>query len=241
MREGKKDFRKEDVNDGYFRRHPVFANILVIIVVGFLGVWIAYLSLKLFTKHGSEEAVPSVENMSYTQAIGILHDNGFRVDIRDSLYNDDYKPGYVIEQFPKAGSNVKPGRKIFLYINAVHPREAVIDVVNNPNEEALKGFSYRQGMARLEELGFKNVNVRWIPGETDRIIRLTVNGRPIKKMEKVPVTSPIVMEVYDGKLFSQADSIQNEEYLHYVTEGDDETPYDDEYFDDSDVEPSFVQ
>ena len=39
------------------------------------------------------------------------------------LYRDDIKPGHVIEQFPKAKSIVKPGRKIFLYINAVHPKE----------------------------------------------------------------------------------------------------------------------
>ena len=230
-----------DAEDGFLRRHPVFANIIVIFLVAFLGLWIVYLALKLFTKHDSAEVVPSVENVSYTQAIGILHGEGFRVDIRDSVYNDDFNPGYVVEQFPKPGAKVKPGRKVFLYINAVHPREAVIDVVNQPSEDALKGFSYRQGMARLEELGYKDVSVRWLPGESDRVFRVTANGRTVKKMEKVPVNAHIVLEVYDGKLLSQADSLQNEEYLHFSEEGGEDA--EDWISDDNndEGEPEFVQ
>lgn len=217
-----KKYKKNDSSLGFFVRHPVFANIIVIFLVAFIGLWIAYLSLKLFTRHGESIEVPSVENMSYTNAIEILHAGGLRSDIRDSIYNEDYKPGYVIEQFPAAGAMVKPGRKIFLYINAVKPREAIIDVVNEPSEDALKGYSYRQGLARLEELGFKNVTVKWIPGESDRIVRITSQGRPVKKMEKTPVTAPLVLEVYDGKLFEQADSLNNEEYYQYVTDVEDE-------------------
>ena len=221
-----KDYNEPDISkeNGFLRRHPILANVVVIFLIAFLGIWIAYLSLNLFTNHGATDKVPSVEKMSYTQAIEILHDNGFRVDIRDSIYNEEYKPGYVIEQFPKAGSIVKPGRKVFLYINAVHPREVVIDMDNNPSEYALKGYSYRQGMARLEELGFKNISIKWVTGESDRIIKLTVKGRPIKKLEKVPVTAPIIMEVSDGKLSPwEDDSIFFEQYqAQYVEFGEDE-------------------
>ena len=231
-------------SSGFMGNHPVLANIIVIFLVAFIGIWIVYLSLKLFTKHGSYQQVPSVENMSYTQAIGILHTDGFRVDIRDSLYNDSYKPGYVIEQFPKAGANVKPGRKIFLYINAVHPREAVSDVDDNPAEDALKGFSYRQAKARLEELGFKNVSVKWIPGESDRVLRVSLNGKPVRKMEKIAVTAPLVLEVYDGKLGSRIDSLQYEEYISSVNDFDDDSYNYDEGYDDNsqgDAEPLFLQ
>ena len=100
-----------------------------------------------------------MEGKTYTEAVNILHKRGFKVDIRDSLYREDVKPGRVIEQFPKANSIVKPGRKIFLYINAVHPREVVIDNNGSPNELAMKGESFRSAMAKLDELGFKNVRV----------------------------------------------------------------------------------
>ncbi len=208
--------------NGFVTRHPIIANLLVIILIAIIGIWIVYIALQLFTKHGESDVVPKVENMSYTQAINVLHQHGFRVDIRDSLYKDDVKPGYVIEQFPKSGAAVKPGRKIFLYINAVHPKEVVIDDDNNPREDALKSFSFRQGMARLEELGFKNIRVVKVLGDNDCIVKITANGRVVKKTQKVPLNAQLVVEVYDGRLGELRDSLQNAEYMRYVTESSDE-------------------
>lgn len=248
-----KKIKSKAGNDSFLGRHPVLANVLVIAIVALLGIWIVYLSLQLFTHHGASDVVPKVENMSYTQAIKTLHDKGFRVDIRDSIYKEGIKPGYVIEQFPKAGSSVKPGRKIFLYINAVHVKEVVIDQDNNPLEDALKSFSFRQGMARLEELGFKNIRVVRVLGDNDCIVKITANGRVVKKMEKVPVNARLVVEVYDGRLGELRDSLQFEEYMQYQTEPIDENlseepPVEDVSSDvevveedETDPEPDFVQ
>ena len=226
------------------KRHPVLANLVIIFLVAIIGVVIVYLSLNIFTRHGDWETVPEVENMSYTSAIKTLHNKGFRTDIRDSIFNEEISPGYVVEQFPKPGTKVKPGRKIFLYINAVQPRELIIDADNNERGEALKGYSLRQGLAKLEELGFKRVNVVKVPGENDRIIRLIANGKTISKMEKVPVTSMITVEVYDGQLNRLTDSLQEEEYLQYMTEVEVEDEYIEDISDETeiiDVEPVFVQ
>lgn len=193
-------------------RHPIIANLFIIMAVAILGIVIVYFSIAIFTKHGETTVVPKIENTSYTEAIKILHEKGFRVDIRDSLFRDDVKPGYVIEQFPKGNSIVKPGRKIFLYINAVHPKEVVIDNDNNPREDALKSYSFRQGMAKLEELGFKNIRVVRVLGDNDCIVKILANGKVVKKMQKVPVNAQIVVEVYDGRLGDLRDSLQNAEY-----------------------------
>lgn len=212
------DNKQGDKSGGFISRHPVLANIVIIVIVALLGVWIVSLSLSIFTKHGESDIVPGVENMSYTEAIKALHDKGFRVDIRDSIYKEDVRPGFVIEQFPKSGAKVKPGRKIFLYINAVHPKEVVIDDDANPREDALKSYSFRQGMARLEELGFKNISVVKVLGDNDCIVKVTANGQVVKKTQRVPVNARIVVEVYDGRLGELRDSLQNDEYLRYVTD-----------------------
>lgn len=196
--------------NGFIAKHPVLANLIIIILVGTAGLGIIYFSFAIFTRHGESSVVPGVEKMSYTNAIEILHSKGFKVDIRDSLYKEDEKPGYVIEQFPKANSVVKPGRKIFLYINAVHPKEVIIDEDNNPREDALKSTSFRQGKARLEELGFKNIKVIKILGENDCISKIYANGKVVKKLQKVPVNARIVMEVFDGNLEAVRDSLQND-------------------------------
>lgn len=205
--------KSPDQPTGLIGQHPVITNIIIIIAVAALGLFIVYFSIAIFTKHGQTDRVPGVENKSYTEAIRLLHDEGFQVDIRDSLYKDNVKPGYVIEQFPKAGSVVKPGRKIFLYINAVHPKEVVIDDDNHPMEDALKSFSPRSGLARLQELGFKNVRVVKVLGDNDCIVKILANGVPVKKMQKVPVNASIIVQVYDGRLAEIRDSLQNEELL----------------------------
>lgn len=203
----------QEPNGSFAQKHPVIINLLIILAVAALGICIIYFSIAIFTKHGKSDKVPGVENMSYTQAINILSEHGFRVDIRDSLYKDDVRPGYVIEQFPKANSIVKPGRKIFLYINAVHPKEVVIDDDNHPMDDALRSFSFRSGMARLQELGFKNIKVIKVLGDNDCIIKILANGHTVKKMQKVPVNAQIVIQVSDGRLDALRDSLQNEELI----------------------------
>ena len=202
----------------FIAKHPVIANLAIIVAVAAIGILIVYYSLALFTKHGRSMTVPGVENMSYTQAVQILHDKGLRVDIRDSVYNDDVRPGFVIEQFPRSGSIVKPGRKIFLYINAVHPKEVVLDDVNHPSEDALRGLSSRAAQAKLEELGFKNVRIVSVLGSDDRVVKVLANGKVVKKMQKIPVNSRITLEVSDGRLAALTDSLRNAEYMNYVSE-----------------------
>ncbi len=199
-------------------RHPVMANLLIITIISILGLYAAYLTIAIFTKHGHTVQVPSVENMSYTEAIRKLHSGGLRVDIRDSLFRDDMRPGYVIEQFPKAKSTVKPGRKIFLYINSVHPKEVTIDDDNNPTEYALKGESYRSAHAKLEELGFKNIRMVKVLGTWDRVVKVIANGKTVHKMEKIPVNASIVIEVSDGRLNDLQDSLRNIELMNYYRE-----------------------
>lgn len=138
----------------FIDRHPVMANIVIIFIIAALGIYAAYLATALFTKHGRSVQVPGVENLSYTEAISRLHSRGLKVDIRDSLYREDFRPGFVIEQFPKANSIVKPGRKIFLYINAVHPKEVILDDDNHPNELALRGVSERTAAGKIRGARF---------------------------------------------------------------------------------------
>lgn len=211
---------KSKVKRGLSGRYAVLTNIVVIIAIAFIGIWIVYISIAIFTKHGEQKVVPSVENMTYTNAVKTLHEAGFNVDIRDSVFRDDVNPGYVIEQFPKARSIVKPGRKIFLYINAVHPKEVIVDDSNNDSENALKGWSYRQAMSRLNELGFKNIHTETVRGEDDRIVKITANGRLVRPMERIPVNARMVVYISDGSLSGMEESYifdQIEQFFNSLT------------------------
>ena len=54
--------KKKDVDAGFISRHPVWSNIIVIALVAFLGIWIVYLSLQIFTKHGTGSLGVSYKN-----------------------------------------------------------------------------------------------------------------------------------------------------------------------------------
>lgn len=195
------------------KRFAILINVLIILIIAIVGLAIAYFFMAIFTKHGEQTRVPSVENMRYTKAVELLHSKGFNVDIRDSLFRDDIKPGYVIEQFPRSNSVVKPGRKIFLYINAVHPKEVVMDDGADRTALALKNWSYRQVKSRLTELGFKNVRTVTVLGADDRVVKVLANGRPVFQMQKVAVNAPVIIEVSDGRLGALRDSLYEAEGL----------------------------
>lgn len=201
-----------DWGSNFVSRHPLLGNIVIICIIALLGIFAVSVVLALFTKHACSGEVPRVEGKSYSQAIEIMNDNGFKVEIRDSLYKENVRPGYVIEQFPKEGSMCKPGRKIFLYINAVSPKMVILDDDNHPEEYAMKGVSPRTAEAKLEELGFKNVSIVKVLGVYDRVVKVLANGSVVKKMQKIPINSKIILEVSDGRLNSVKDSLQNAEY-----------------------------
>ena len=191
-------------------KHPILVNSFLIVAIAALGILIVYFSLALFTKHGQKATVPSVENLSYSAAVEKLHGAGFRVEIRDSLYLDNIKPGLVIEQFPKSGEIAKPGRKVFLYINALHPKQVMIDEENRPGLNALRGMPERTALSRLQELGFKKIKVVKVLGTSkDLVVRILADGRPVRKRQLIPVSAYIVVEVYDGRLDALYDSLYN--------------------------------
>jgi beta-lactam-binding protein with PASTA domain len=189
------------------RKYPILVNLVIIILVAILGILIANFSLAIFTKHGEYSVVPSVEKMSYSSAIDQLHAEGFKVEISDSVFRDDLRPGYVLEQNPTANSKVKPGRTVYLVINAVNAKQVAI---NN-----IEGISLRQGKAMLQGLGFKDKNIKVVYrlGKHENLIQsVRVDGKKLRPGQRVPVSSIIVLEVSDGRVGQLTDSLLNVEF-----------------------------
>lgn len=160
---------------------------LVVACVVPLTMWF----LDKWTSHGEERVVPDVHTLTLSKAKSILSENDLQVEVIDSVYESDIVPGTVVEQVPPAGNRVKPGRIIFLTINATSPRQVTIpDVVN---------MSLRQAKATLTALGCKNISeVRVRSDYKDLVLGVkSVNGE-LKAGASVSVTAPIVLEVGAG-------------------------------------------
>ncbi len=65
--------------------------------------------------------MPSVMGKRTEDAVKALKDQGFDVQIQDSVYTDTAKNGIVLKQLPDANSTVKVNRTVFLTVNRVVP------------------------------------------------------------------------------------------------------------------------
>jgi beta-lactam-binding protein with PASTA domain len=148
----------------------------------------------VFTSHGQQVQVPDVRNLPLEKAIDILEDAGLRWEISDSTtFYENFKPGTVIDQDPKAKSYIKKIRIIYLNVNAMHaPIIALPKLVDMPG---------RQGLATLKAMGYKHVTVDSIPSEMEGLIlQVTVDGHNVAPGTPVSVNSKIKITVGDGSI-----------------------------------------
>lgn len=186
--------------NNFLKKHPVLVNALFIVGAGFILVYISLLLIDVFTEHGKYKIVPDVKNMLLRDAITKIENDGFRWEISDSVYNDNIKPGEVVEQTPKGNSRVKSNRIIYIGINAMQPRTVAF-----PN---IQDISVRQGQAILEGLGFKNIKIETVSSPyKGLIIYAKINGLQLSAGKKLPVSSTITLVIGDGMEPSLVDSL----------------------------------
>ena len=188
---------KNNNNGGFTRfrdRHPILVNsTLMALALVALG-YIALLFIDVFTSHGQQVQVPDVRNLPLEKAIEILDDAGLRWEISDSTtFYENYKPGTVIDQDPKAKSYIKKIRIIYLNVNAMHA-----PIIPLPKPVDLPG---RQGVAMLKAMGFKHVDLDSVPSELGGLIlQVTVDGHNVATGNPVSVNSLVKIIVGDGSI-----------------------------------------
>ena len=175
-------------------RHPILVNsalmALALVVLSYIGL----LFIDVFTSHGQQVQVPDVRNLPLEKAIEILEDAGLRWEISDSTtFYENFKPGTVMDQDPKAKSYIKKIRIIYLNVNAMHA-----PIIPLPKLVDLPG---RQGMATLKAMGYKHVTMDSIPSPMGGLIlQVTVDGHNVEPGRPVSVNSQIKITVGDGSI-----------------------------------------
>lgn len=169
-------------------------NIIVMIALIVAVPFITLQIMNSFTRHGEKIEVPSVEGCTASEAERILMERGLKGVVTDSVYKKSAKPGAVLEQMPKPGFEVKPGRMIYLTVNYLgEPMAALPDVV--------KHGSIREAESMLKSLGFKVGPCERIYGEDkDLVVAMKVGGRRVKAGEKVSKNKMITLVVGAGTL-----------------------------------------
>ena len=194
---------KNNENLSFFKKHPILVNLMAICLATFLLCSIAMIGLNIFTEHGEYKIVPDVKRLQLRDAIARIESAGFRCEVTDSTYNENFPLGSVIDQEPKSGSEAKSLRTIYLSLNASSPR-----LVALPN---LNDMSVRQGESTLIGLGFRNVTITRVPSPyKDLILIITADGRSITSGTKLPLSARINLTVGDGEeqIIDPNDSIE---------------------------------
>lgn len=144
--------------------------------------------LKIYTHHGESITVPNVIGLYEHEARELFERAGLSMEIVDSVYLRNEKPGVIVEQTPKQGLSVKGGRIIFLTVNANAKREiAIPDLI---------GVSERQATSTLNSLGFNIGSINIVPSEyADMVLEIRHNDRILKAGDKLPDGSTLSISV----------------------------------------------
>ena len=173
--------------------------ILALIIVGVL-VFLLINFLDFRTRHGEEIDVPDLTKMKLEIAEQKLEDLGLEVLILDTIdYNPSFPAFTIVEQDPLVGEKVKDGRKVYVKVNA-----GGYAMITMPD---LEEKTYRQIQATLRAIGIKEGDVEYKPNMArDLVLSVKLNGKKLKKGDKVLKNSVVNLELGDGKrTFSESE------------------------------------
>ena len=175
----------------FAKQHPIIFNAVLICITALLLTALSFLAMHIFTRHGQSQEVPDLKGKPLREAIEMLEREGLKWEINDSVYNDTFKPGCVVDQSPKAFSAVKAQRTIYLTVTPFSPR-----LIALPN---VKDMSARTGQSMLEGLGFRNIHIEMVQSEFNGLILgVLINGRNVAPGEKILLSSQITLQVGNG-------------------------------------------
>jgi beta-lactam-binding protein with PASTA domain len=110
-----------------------------------------------YTRHGVAVQVPNVEDRPFTKAKQLVQRRDLRVKRQVGRYNPNVAQDVVVDQNPPPDADVKPGRRVYLTVNA-----GEVPMVDVPD---FNGISVREARNRVTSLGLKvgTVNADSIP------------------------------------------------------------------------------
>ncbi|MCF8463917.1 MAG: PASTA domain-containing protein [Flavobacteriales bacterium] len=133
-----------------------------------------YYWLDYQTEHGITVQTPDLSGLKLKDLEAIADTLEVELVVIDSLYSDEFPRGTVADQDPKPGLSVKRGRKIYMTVNAMLPKQMVVPDVKN--------LSLRQAKAVLESVGLRLGNLEYRPDiAKNAVLEQKINGRTVRK------------------------------------------------------------
>lgn len=180
--------------NSFFGRFPIVGNLLIMFLISIILIFVIMAWLDSYTRHGKEELVPNIINLPFNDAKTELLKAGFEVEVVDSIYTEGALPGAVHLCRPEPGSYVKPGRLIFITLNAFNkPKVKIPDV---------SALSKRIAEATLKNLGFKFVTIEYVSGQYNDLTKCVTdqNDKEIPAGTPWNLDQPLKLKVYKNNI-----------------------------------------
>ena len=179
----------------FYKRFPVISHIIFIGIFGLLLLVLLFFGLKWSTRHDKLIVVPDFVGMTIEEARGVANNKDLNIVVRDSIFDVDLPGGTIVDQLPGTSDvrdvTVKPGRKIYVTINAFNRRQVYVPYVAKQ--------TLRQALNQLERSGLTIEKLVYEPDmtSTDYVERQTVSGKEVGSSSKrqVPVGTGVTLYV----------------------------------------------
>ncbi|MBO5881729.1 MAG: aminofutalosine synthase MqnE [Alistipes sp.] len=179
----------------FLRRRPIIANILYIGIFCMALVVVLFFALKSGTRHNNTIVVPNFVGMTIGEARADAERRDLNIVVRDSIFDVDLPGGTIVDQLPGTSEvrdvTVKPGRKIYVTVNAFNRRQVDVPYVAKQ--------TLRQALNQLERSGLTVDKLVYEPDmtSTDYVERQMVGGKEITSTSnrKVSVGTGVTLYV----------------------------------------------
>lgn len=127
------------------RRNPLLRNLLWIAATILALAVVSHFVMQVATRHGARRTVPDFSGVRLADAERMARGRGLELHVNDSLFVPAYEGGIVLDQLPEGGTEVKPGRTVYVTINSFRQKMVPVPYV--------AGRSLRQAKNMLEIAG----------------------------------------------------------------------------------------
>ncbi len=180
-----KDTKAKDAKAKEVKPKKLWVSILIhgsiIIAILVLMAVSSHFLLRTSTRHGVHCTVPELQGVSLNEAMQIAKENNLKIHINDSLYVSEFPGGTVLDQLPKSGVEVKPGRTVYIVINAFAKRKVKVPYV--------AGRSLRQAKNMLDVAELEIKNIKYVPDmATNYVLSQSFGGQAVVSSTNLEAT-----------------------------------------------------
>ncbi len=156
----------------WLKRHTILYHLAMIALL-FLGLAVAaFMAMAFGTRHSARRTVPDFVGLKLNDAEYFAGRRDLEIIVNDSLHVAAYPGGVVLDQLPKGGVVVKPGRKVYVTINSSRQRMVAVPYV--------AGRSLRQAKNMLETAGLTIDHLEYAEDiATNYVLAEFINGEEV--------------------------------------------------------------